>query len=191
MEQQAQSPPYRILPIVYRRVMLVPLEHSEGFKDPQLPNSSAFMNQPHPLRALRTRNCGTAPTVGVGGLRALRQPVEQPPPGTEVRLNRLGAFGGAASRTLCCFIFVLCQCATVLSGMRGCCRRGTAATPDNTACSVFRGAQATTRRTGGPPLVLNSEMGVLWAGLCMCYLDHLQATAVRSSHPHCASATAR
>ena len=24
----------------------------------------------------------------------------------------------------------------------------------------------TTRRTGGPPLVLNSEMGVLWAGLC-------------------------
>jgi hypothetical protein len=27
-----------------------------GFKDPQLPNSSAFMNQPYPLRALRTRN---------------------------------------------------------------------------------------------------------------------------------------
>jgi surface protein len=27
-------------------------------------------------------------------------------------------------------------------------------------------AFTTTRRTGGPPLVLNSEMGVLWAGLC-------------------------
>ena len=31
---------------------------------------------------------------------ATRQPVEQPPPGTEVRLDRLGAFGRAASRTL-------------------------------------------------------------------------------------------
>jgi hypothetical protein len=29
-----------------------------GFKDPQLPNIPAFMNQPYPLRALRTRNWG-------------------------------------------------------------------------------------------------------------------------------------
>jgi hypothetical protein len=29
-----------------------------GFKDPQLPNISTFMNQPYPLRALRTRNWG-------------------------------------------------------------------------------------------------------------------------------------
>jgi hypothetical protein len=29
-----------------------------GFKDPQLPNSRTFMNQPYPLRALRTRNWG-------------------------------------------------------------------------------------------------------------------------------------
>jgi hypothetical protein len=61
---------------------------------------------------------------------------------------------------------------------------------------------ATTRRTGGGPLVLGSEMGVLWAvGRFMCYLDHLQATsptdhlptsdpAVLSGHPpHCTSAT--
>jgi hypothetical protein len=29
-----------------------------GFKDPQLPNISTFMNQPYPLRALRTRKWG-------------------------------------------------------------------------------------------------------------------------------------
>jgi hypothetical protein len=53
-------PLHRLLSTHGQKPEMRPLYTSalRGSKDPQLPNISAFMNQPYPLRALRTRKWG-------------------------------------------------------------------------------------------------------------------------------------